>query len=75
MLAAFGMALAIVCASIIAAALGPAPKAGAHKLPRRSLRQPDTSAIRPTIPGANRYQRDRVIMERADELRAEQCIP
>lgn len=75
MLAAFGMALAIVCASIIAAAQDPAPKAGAHKLPRRSLRQPDTMAIRPTIPGANRYQRDRVFLERADELRAEQGFP
>lgn len=29
---------------------------------------PDNSPIRPTIPTANRYQRDKVFLERADEL-------
>lgn len=67
---AFVLALAIVAVSVIAAAQAPAGSKGT-RLPRRSLRQPDTMSIRPHIPDADRYMRDRVFLERARELRAE----
>ena len=58
--AAFCIAAGMVCLSVIAAAQQPGPKS-----------KPVTP-ISPTIPGANRYQRDKVFLERANEMRAEQ---
>ncbi|MDE6438998.1 MAG: hypothetical protein K2L62_05020, partial [Muribaculaceae bacterium] len=44
---------------------------GKGSMPRvSSLRTPDTSAIRPTVPHADRHSENRVFLERADELRA-----
>lgn len=68
----FLSALALVMVSLWAAAGSASPS---RQLPRRSLRQPDTTAIRPTIPTANRYQRNRVFLERANELRALEGVP
>ena len=72
MYSAFCLAAAVVCLSVIAAAQQPQVKKGGATLPRHSLRRPDTLPIAPTIPSANRYQRDKVFLERANELRAVQ---
>lgn len=69
----FLLALALVVVSLWGAVGSAAPKG--QQLPRRSLRLPDTTAIRPTIPHANRYQRNRVFLERANELRALEGVP
>ena len=67
----FCVALTVVCLSLLAAAQQPEARKSTT-LPRHSLRQPDTLPIAPTIPAANRYQRDKVFLERANELRAQQ---
>ncbi len=70
--AAFCIAAGIVCLSVIAAAQQPGPKSKPVTPARKALLQPDSLPISPTIPGANRYQRDKVFLERANEMRAEQ---
>ncbi len=72
MYAALCLAATVVCLSVIAAAQQPSPRKGNAALPKHSLRRPDTLPIAPTIPSANRYQRDKVFLERANELRAVQ---
>ena len=66
----FCAALMVVCLSVLAAAQQPAVRKAA-KPTNRSILQPDTTPIAPSIPRANRYQRDKVFLERANELRAE----
>ena len=70
--AAFCIAAGMVCLSVIAAAQQPGPKSKPVTPARKALLQPDSLPISPTIPGANRYQRDKVFLERANEMRAEQ---
>ncbi len=67
----FCAALMVVCLSVFAAAQQPAVRKAAKPTNRSALLQPDTTPISPTIPRANRYQRDKVFLERANELRAE----
>jgi hypothetical protein len=62
----------MVCLSVIAAAQLPGPKSKPVTPARKALLQPDSLPISPTIPGASRYQRDKVFLERANEMRAEQ---
>ncbi len=66
--AAFCFAVCMVCLSVFASGKGNAPSS--RTVPA-TLRTPDTAAIKPTLPYADRYQRNRVFLERADELRAE----
>ncbi len=70
--AAFCIAAGMVCLSVIAAAQQPGPKSKPVTPARKALLQPDSLPISPTIPGANRYQRNKVFLERANEMRAEQ---
>ncbi len=70
--AAFCIAAGMVCLSVIAAAQLPGPKSKPVTPARKALLQPDSLPISPTIPGASRYQRDKVFLERANEMRAEQ---
>ena len=70
--AAFCIAAGMVCLSVIAATQQPGPKSKPVTPARKALLQPDSLPISPTIPGANRYQRDKVFLERANEMRAEQ---
>ncbi|MBD5226379.1 MAG: hypothetical protein HDS68_10545 [Bacteroidales bacterium] len=65
----YAMAAGIVFASLFGASNAQGTMQTDRKVPR-TLRQPDTVAIRPTIPTANRYMNDRVFLERANELRA-----
>jgi hypothetical protein len=76
MLSGFCLAVALVCVSVLAAAQQPSsskrraaskPTTTQHAVSSRLV---DTLPIRPTIPGANRHQRNKVFLERADELRA-----
>ncbi len=70
MYAGFMVAAAVAAISVIAPAQQPAGGKPRAAIPRHSLRQPDTLPIAPSIPSANRYQRDKVFLERANELRA-----
>lgn len=72
MYAGFGIAAAVVCLSVIAAAQQPAQRAKSVSPARKALLSPDSLPIAPVIPGADRYQRDKVFLERANEMRAEQ---
>ncbi len=65
----FAMASAVVCASLFGSSNAQEISQADRRVPR-TLRQPDTAAIRPTIPAANRYMEGRVFLERANELRA-----
>lgn len=67
--AGFCFALCLAGISVFAAADGGSKP---QRTMQNTLRDPDTAAIKPTLPGANRYQRDRVFLERADELRADE---
>ena len=69
MTAGFCFALCLAGISVFAAADGGSKP---QRTMQNTLRDPDTAAIKPTLPGANRYQRDRVFLERADELRADE---
>lgn len=72
MLSGFAMAILLVFMSIFAAAKQSTPqKTLTHKVPQ-SLRVPDTMAIRPQIPHANRHQANKIFLERAAELRTDQ---
>ena len=68
MMAGFCLAVCVVFLSVLAAAQGGGQSS--RNIPR-TLRTPDTAAIKPMLPGADRYQSNRVFLERADELRAE----
>ena len=70
--AAFCIAAGMVCLSVIAAAQQPGPKSKPVTPARKALLQPDSLPISPTIPGANRYQRDKVFFFLFYEMRAEQ---
>lgn len=72
MYAGFGIAAAVVCLSVIAAAQQPVQRAKSVSPARKALLSPDSLPIAPVIPGADRYQRDKVFLERANEMRAEQ---
>ena len=67
----FLLAVAVAAASLIAGAQNNAPKKQAAPTRHQTILTPDTAPIRPAIPSANRYQRDKVFLERAAELRAE----
>ena len=67
----FLLAVAVAAASLIAGAQNNIPKKQAAPTRRQTILTPDTAPIRPAIPSANRYQRDKVFLERAAELRAE----
>lgn len=67
----FLLAVAVAAASLIAGAQNNTPKKQAAPTRRQTILTPDTAPIRPAIPSANRYQRDKVFLERAAELRAE----
>lgn len=67
---AFFGAVALAGLSVIASSQAAKPSAGNTIKPTAALHQPDTTPISPTIPKANRYQRNRVFLERANELRA-----
>ena len=69
MTAGFCFALCLAGISVFAAVDGGSKP---QRTMQNTLRDPDTAAIKPTLPGANRYQRDRVFLERADELRADE---
>ncbi len=70
--AAFCIAAGMVCLSVIAAAQLPGPKSKPVTPARKALLQPDSLPISATSPGVSRYQRDKVFLERANEMRAEQ---
>lgn len=70
--AGFGIAAAVVCLSLFAAAQQPASRVRTASPARKALLRPDSAPIAPTIPHADRYQRDKVFLERANEMRAEQ---
>lgn len=65
----YAMAAGVVCASLFGSSNAQEAMQTDRTVPR-TLRQPDTAAIRPTIPTANRYVNGRVFLERANELRA-----
>ena len=71
MFSGFAMALGLVAMSVFAASQQPRATAPQRRVPQ-SLRQPDTLPIRPTIPTADRYQQNKIFLERANELRATQ---
>ena len=75
MYAALVIALVTVSLSLLAAAQQPAARRQAMSPQRRALLAPDSTPIGPTIPKADRYQRDKVFLERADEMRARQDLP
>ena len=70
--AGLGFAAAVVCLSMVAATQQPASAPRKVSAARKSLLQPDSMPIAPSIPGADRYQRDKVFLERASEMRADQ---
>jgi len=71
---AFCIAVATVSLSLIAASQQPAARRASLSVQRRALLAPDSAPIGPTIPQADRYQRDKVFLERADEMRAQQGV-
>lgn len=71
MFSGFAMALGLVAMSVFAASQQPRTTVAQRRVPQ-SLRQPDTLPIRPTIPTADRYQQNKIFLERANELRATQ---
>lgn len=70
----FGAVALLVLLSVVAAAQQPRGAKGAALPKVSSLRTPDTSAIRPTVPYVDRHLGNRVFLERADELRALQGV-
>lgn len=64
------IAAMVVGLSLFAAAQQPAQKVVSTPDARKLLQQPDTMPIKPTVPAANRYQRDKVFLERANKLKA-----
>lgn len=64
------MAVALVAASVLATAQNATTRSNTPPARRAEALAPDTLPIAPSIPTANRYQRDKVFLERADILRA-----